>query len=183
MFITAMKKIYWDLKDEIGRFNYKNSILMHLPGNYGFYLRNNIISKYFKSAGSNINIHQGVRFRGVHKVEIGDNCELGVDNFIQATGGLKLGDNVLLGPGVKIWTINHKFNDINLPVNQQGYEYLPVEIGNNVWIGANTFIMPGAKIPEGCIVSAGSVVGVKSFPSFSILAGNPARVIGLRDKQ
>ena len=49
------------------------------------------------------------------------------------------------------------------------------------WIGANAFIMPGANLGEGTIVSAGSVVGGKAVPPYKILAGNPARVIGSRE--
>jgi acetyltransferase-like isoleucine patch superfamily enzyme len=65
---------------------------------------------------------------------------------------------------------------------QQGHEKKPVVIGGDVFIASNSFIMPGVTIPDGCIVAAGSVVGVKNYPPYSIIAGNPARVVGSRKK-
>ena len=116
-------------------------------------------------------------------MEIGNNVELGAETFYQALGGLVIGNNTIIGPGAKIWTINHKFDDPNTPIMKQGCQYKKVVIGNNVWIGANAFIMPGAHIGDGCIISAGSVVGGKKIAPYSILAGNPARIIGKRDRQ
>jgi acetyltransferase-like isoleucine patch superfamily enzyme len=180
--LLIFKKTFWSLKDKIGRFNYLNGILRLIPGVLGFELRNRIIPKYFQSCGPQINIHEGVRFRGVHKLNVGTNVEIGVDNFLQASGGITIGNDVMLGPGVKIWSVNHNFKDFNTPINQQGYEYKEVGIDDGVWLGANVFVMPGAVIPKGSVVSAGSVVGVKKLSEYSIIAGNPCRVIGNRKK-
>ena len=67
-----------------------------------------------------------------------------------------------------------------MPVWQQGYDNKSVKIGNDVWIGANAFIMPGTILGDKCIVSAHSVVGARQYPSGTILAGHPARKIGNR---
>jgi len=181
--IDYLKLFYWDIKDEIGRFNYYNAILMHIPGNLGLELRRSIISRYFESCGHEVHILEGVKFRGVHKLRVGDNVRLGNDNFIQATGGVTLGNGVMLGPGVKIWSVNHKYDDLNIPIYEQGYEHEAVKIGDGVWLGANVFVLPGVTIPEGCVVSAGSVVHKKAYPPFSILVGNPCRVVGTRKKE
>ena len=178
--LKVLKKFYWSLKDEIGRFNYYNGILSHIPGALGFELRNKTIPKYFARCGENTIIHEGVRFRGIHKIEVGNNVELGVDSFIQASGGVILGNDVMLGPGVKIWSINHKFDDITKPIRDQGYDNLPVVIGDGVWLGANVFVLPGVTTSEGCVVAAGSVVNKKIYPAYSILSGNPCRVVGNR---
>jgi acetyltransferase-like isoleucine patch superfamily enzyme len=77
---------------------------------------------------------------------------------------------------VKIWSANHIFRK-DAPVNKSDYEYKKVILGKNVWVGANAFIMPGCELGEGSVVSAGSVVGGKKYPPFSVLAGNPARMI------
>ena len=114
---------------------------------------------------------------------IGDNVILGVDNFYQAGGGIEIGDETCFGPGVSVWSQNHKFDDPEVAVYKQGYDYKKVVIGKRVWIGANVFIMPGAELGDGSIVSAGAVVGAKKFPPYSILAGNPARFIGKREKK
>ena len=179
--LQHLKELYWEIKDEIGRFNYLSAFIRNVPGELGFKLRRHFIPKYFASCGQNIKIHENVRYRGVHKISVGDNVEIGVDNFIQGSGGVRLEDEVMLGPGVKIWSINHKFDSVDKPIMNQGYDYDPVFIGKGCWLAANVFVMPGVVIPEGCVVSAGSIVGKRRFPPFSILAGNPCRPIGSRN--
>lgn len=178
--VRLLKLLLWDLRDRNIRFNYYNSILMHIPGSLGFEIRRMIIPRYFGSCGKGIDISEGVRFRGVQKLIAGDNVRLGVDNFIQASGGLSLGNDVMLGPSVKIWSINHKYDDATRSIADQGYVYDPVTIGDGAWLGANVFVLPGVTIPEGCVVSACSVVHKKEYPPFSIIAGSPCRVIGNR---
>ena len=87
----------------------------------------------------------------------------------------------VIGPGAKIWSANHGFSDPSIPIQDQEYENKKVIIGNGCWIGANAFLMPGVNLGEGCIVSAGAVVGAKNYPAYKIIAGNPARVIGTRE--
>ena len=178
--LDVIKRIWWDLKDPIGRFNYHSVFWRNFPGQAGQLLRDRNIPRYFAEAGENITIHEGVRFRNIHLMKVGSHCELGVDNFLQAGGGITLGDRVMLGPGVKIWSVNHNFADLDTPINQQGFVEEAVTIGDGCWLGANVFVFPGVILPEGCVVSAGSVVAKKRYPPFSILAGYPARVIGNR---
>ena len=117
----------------------------------------------------------------MEELVVGDNVIIGYDNFIQALGGVTIGDNVLTAPGVKIWSVNHNFRDKDRLVTEQGQTSSPVTIGRDVWIAANAFISPGVTLPEGVIISSGAVVGVKDYKPYSIIAGNPARVIGFRD--
>jgi acetyltransferase-like isoleucine patch superfamily enzyme len=177
--IATSKQFYWEMKDYYGRFNFLSWLLRSVPCRTGFMLRRRLLGKYFANFGENVAIHPGVKIRGVHALSVGDNVGLGEDAFIQATGGVTIGNNVALGPGVKIWSTNHKFAGLG-PVNDEEYEYKPILIEDDVWIGANCFIMPGVIIQRGSIVSACSVVGVKTYPPYSIIAGHPARVIGNR---
>jgi acetyltransferase-like isoleucine patch superfamily enzyme len=101
--------------------------------------------------------------------------------MIQAGGIIEVGEDVLIGPGAKIWSANHGFSDPSTPIQDQEYENKKVIIGNGCWIGANAFLMPGVNLGEGCIVSAGAIVGAKNYPPYKIIAGNPARVIGTRE--
>lgn len=181
--VYLLKRLYWDFtKGKNRRFVYLNELLSHIPGDFGMHLRSAIIPKYFDSSGQNILIYQGVKFRRIERIQVGDNVTIGIDNFFQASAGLSIGDNTIMGPGVKIWTINHRFDSIDKPIIEQGYDYKPVKIGKNCWLGANVFVMPGVTIPDGCVVAAGSVVGIKKYPPYSIIIGNPARVIGYRNK-
>lgn len=181
--LFAFKRMFWELKDRYGRFDYLLFFLRNLPGEFGFVLREHFIAPYFERCGKNLKIHTGTRFRNVHQISIGDNVEVGVDNFLQAGGNLTIGSGTLLGPGVKVWTVNHRFEDPDTPIVEQGYDRIAVVIGAHVWIGANAFIMPGVELGDGCIVSAGAVVGAKKYPAYSIIAGNPGRVIGNRKKE
>ncbi len=86
----------------------------------------------------------------------------------------------MMAPEVLILGGNHRFDRVDIPMMFQGnVEYGPVEIGNDVWIGSRVIILPGLKIGEGSIIGAGSVV-TKDVMPYSIVAGNPAKLIKMR---
>lgn len=178
--LRLVQALQQDFSSSQSRFNYLNFFLSNLPGEFGIELRSSILPRFFYRAGKGVRVLQGARFNGVKHLEVGEGVIIGIDNFFQASAGLTIGDHTMTGPGVKIWTINHRTDSLDMPVQSQGYVRKPVEIGANVWLGANVFVMPGVHLPDGCIVSAGSVVGVKRYPPYTVIAGNPARVIAMR---
>lgn len=178
--IRILKEFWWAMRSPEGRVALRYTLVRDLPGSYGFLARRRALRPWLAAAGPNLRIHVGARFRNPHKLRVGENVTIGVDNFLQAAGGIAIGDHSLLGPGVKIWSANHVYADGERLIREQGFEYKAVSIGRDVWIGANAFIMPGTELGDGCIVAAGSVVGAKHYPPDKILAGNPARVIGSR---
>jgi len=97
----------------------------------------------------------------------GDN----LNNYIQATNGIHFGSNIELAPGVKIISSNHDLNNF-----RNHTECESIKIGNNVWIGADTVILPCVEIGDNVIIGAGSIV-VKNIPANSIAVGNPCKVI------
>ncbi len=109
--------------------------------------------------------------------DCGKNITIGKNVFINACckfqdqGGITIGDGCLIGHNVVIATVNHDFN----PQNRASMEVKPVTIGNNVWIGSSSIILPGVTIEDGAIIAAGSVV-TKNVPKNTIVAGNPARI-------
>ena len=165
------------------RFRFRYALIRNLPGEYGFTLRARMLRKWFGAVGDNLKVHEGFRFRNIEKINLGNNVNIGVDSFIQAGGGVEIGDFSILGPGVKIWTQNHASSRTDIPIQEQGAEYKAVVIGRDVWVGANAFVMPGVQLGDGCVVAAGAVVGAKKYPPYRILAGNPARVIGTRQTE
>lgn len=175
-----LKRLWWDLRDRNERQYYGYWVIWQLPGVFGTLLRSRYLAPRMKRAGRNLAVMAGCRFRSIENLEIGDHCNIGFDNFIQARGGLVIGNHVTTAPGVKIWSVNHEYGDADAPITEQGHAHKPVTIGDNVFIASNAFILPGAQIGEGCIVSAGAVVGGKAYRPYSVLAGNPARVIGYR---
>lgn len=175
-----LKAFYRDIKDPYARLNILLAMLRETPGTFGQLLRQRFWSPYFGSIGPNVRIHQGVRFRNLHQIYVAEGVEIGVDCFLQGGGCITLGQNVMLGPGTKIWSVNHRFTDVDRPIVDQGYDQAAVTIGDGCWLAANVFVLPGVELPEGCVVCAGSVVGVKKYPPYSIIGGFPARVIGNR---
>lgn len=180
--LKLLKRFYWDLLDRHERKYYGYWLISQVPSLFGNMLRGRYLAKRFKAAGGNLQVYAGARFRSMENLTVGENVEIGYDNFIQALGGVTIGDNVMLAPGVKIWSVNHNYRQKSTLVRKQGQQKEPVRIGNDVWIASNAFISPGVKLPDGVVVATGSVVGVKRYPPYCIIAGNPARVIGHRDE-
>ncbi|MBM9605175.1 acyltransferase [Desulfopila inferna] len=178
--MKILKEIWRAMWSSWERSLFLYALVRNLPGQYGFQLRKCLLIGKFGSTGTNIKIHEGFRFRQIHKIYLGDYINIGVDCFIQASGSLEIGDYTIIGPGVKIWTQNHITDSTDIPIQKQGTEYKKIIIGRDCWIGSNAFIMPGTVLGDGTVVSAGAVVGAKKYPPFAILAGNPARVIGIR---
>lgn len=180
---AILKRLLWDIQDSSERRYYGYWLIGNLPGLFGDMVRARYVSKRMKRAGSGLTVMAGCRFRSMECLEVGENVSIGFDNFLQARGGLVIGDNVATAPGVKIWSVNHRYDDPDQPVLDQGHDVKPVKIGNNVFIAANAFLLPGVVLGDGCVVSAGSIVSGKEYPPFSIIAGNPARIIGYRGKK
>lgn len=178
-----LKLFYWALRTRPGRFEFMQWWLKDIPGLYGREIRRKAYHKHFGKMGDGVVVHVDVRIRNISRLFLDDRARLGESTMIQADGGVEIGKDVLLGPGVKIWSANHGFSDPTKPIQDQPYEKKKVTIGDGCWIGANAFLMPGVNLGEGCIVSAGAVVGAKDYPAYKIIAGNPARVIGSRSQQ
>ena len=111
-----------------------------------------------------------------NSLKIGNNVGINHYCFIGVRGNITIGDNVIFGPRVSIFSENHNFERLDIPIKKQGVTKENTIIGNDVWVGANVSIMPGVKIGNGCVIAAGSVV-TKNIPDFSVVAGVPAKII------
>ena len=94
-------------------------------------------------------------------------------------GPLEIGDKVMMGPDVVILTHTHNIDRTDIPMGDQGSRVAKVTIGNDVWIGMRSIIMPGATIGNGAVIGAGAVV-TKDVPDYAIIGGVPAKVIKFR---
>jgi acetyltransferase-like isoleucine patch superfamily enzyme len=178
--LRLFRRLWWDLRDPKERVYYGYWLVWQVPGIFGNLLRAGYLGPRMKKSGRNLLVLAGCRFRSIENLEVGDNVSIGYDNFLQARGGLTIGNNVTLAPGVKIWSTNHNYDDPDVPVSRQGHTFKAVRIEDDVFIASNAFVLPGTVLSRGCVVSAGAVVGGKVYRPYSILAGNPARVIGYR---
>ena len=114
-----------------------------------------------------------------NKLVIGEGTWIGQQCFFHSAGGINIGKNVGIGPGVKIATSSHTDSNPNEPILHQPLKFAPVTIEDNSDLGINSVIMPGVTIKKGTQVGAGAVV-TKSFPEYSVIAGVPARLIRIR---
>ena len=139
-------------------------------------------------------------------VKIGDNFALGRDGIIDCTGviselgesltignnvgispglimfvrgNITIGDDVIIGPHVTIIAENHRFDEKDITIRQQGVTRKGISIGNNVWIGANATVLDGVHIGDNSIIAAGAVV-TKDVEANSIVGGVPAKLIKTR---
>jgi acetyltransferase-like isoleucine patch superfamily enzyme len=118
-------------------------------------------------------------------VNIADNCWIWHHSILDGSNGIVIEEGVQIGAWVGIFTHSshtavrlHGKDYINVGKDQRiGYTRGPVKIGAYSFIGAGAFILPGVEIGKGSLIGAGAVVG-KSVPEFSIVQGNPARVVG-----
>lgn len=110
----------------------------------------------------------------VGDVTIGDHTRIGIHCTV--IGPVSIGNNVNLAQGITVTALNHNYEDVTRRIDEQGISTKPVVIGDDVWIGANAVILPGVTIGRHVVVAAGAVV-TKDVPSFTLVAGVPAKVI------
>ncbi|MCP4706352.1 MAG: acyltransferase [candidate division Zixibacteria bacterium] len=179
MFLIV-KSFFGSMRAKLGRLQFKIFLTRNLPGMYGVLIRSRLMQKHFASAGENLKIHEGFRFRNIHKVMVGNSVTIGVNAYIQAGGLIEIGDNSILSPNVSIWTHHHNYENVNELIQNQNSHYKNVVIGNDVWIGTGSIIEPGSIIGDGAVIRPGSVIDGKDVKPNTIMAGNPAQKIGNR---
>lgn len=127
--------------------------------------------------GNNVNIEKGAQFSS--EISLGNNSGIGVN--AQISSEVTIGNDVMMGPYCFIYTSNHCMDRTDIPMWKQGFTTaLPVIIEDDVWIGARVIILPGVHIGRGSVIGAGSVV-TKNVPPYSVVGGNPARILKYRN--
>ncbi len=159
-------RLYNNTPDEnIGE---RDSLLSELLGGRGRRLR--IMSPFYANFGCNI--------------FLGENCFINMNCTFLDDGIITIGSYAMIAPDVKIYTAFHPMTAEERWGEKRviaGFEYpvtytLPVTIGDNVWIGGNSVIMPGVTIGDNCVIGAGSIV-TKDIPSNTVAYGNPCRAV------
>lgn len=107
-------------------------------------------------------------------VFIDEGSEINIGSILDATGGINIGKNVLIGHGVKLISYSHFFSDTKTSIKSQGINKAKIIIEDDVWIGANSIVLSGITIKQGSIIGAGSVV-TKDIEPFSINFGIPCK--------
>lgn len=150
--------------------------LTRIPGQIGCFLRAKL---YGFHSGSKSRVFENVIIHHPEKLRLGKNVQIATACQLNAGGGIEIADNTLIGPSVSIWSQNHIFTRADLPICDQGYEFAPVKIEQDVWIACGAIILPGVVLARGCVIGAGAVVTSSTQPN-TVYAGVPARPINKR---
>jgi len=110
-----------------------------------------------------------------NRVTFGKNVFINHSANLSSSGGIEFGDNVMVGPGLKIATFNHDMYDRHVT-----YTYGKVTVKENAWIGMGVTICPGVTIGKYAVVAAGAVV-TTDVPDYAVVGGVPAKVIKMLD--
>lgn len=164
------KKVY---RDDLHKFinHFRKQLANFIPDiSFGYKMKKSILN--FGEIGDNCIIRNGIQYRYGQNIYLRDNVFINYNCLFLDSEIILLDENVSLGPGVHIYTINHKKGDDGVLISSKS----PVYIGKNVWIGGNSTILPGVSIGENSVVGAGSVVN-KNVEPHSLYVGVPAKKI------
>ena len=136
--------------------------------------RTEIITELFGEVGENVFIEPNFRCDYGYNIKVGNNFYANFDCAILDVCEVKIGNNVFFAPNVNIYTASHPLEaDIRDSMLEFGK---PVTIGNSVWIGGGTIVLPNVTIGDKTVIGAGSVV-TRDIPSGVVAVGNPCRVL------
>ncbi len=136
--------------------------------------KDKLIKEILGKTGNTVCIESPFHCDYGYNIEVGENFFANYNLVILDVGKVKIGDNAQIAPNVAIYTAGHP---IHPDSRNSGYEYgIDITIGDNVWIGGNTCIMPGVTIGNNVVIGGGSVV-TKDLPDNVIAVGNPCRIV------
>lgn len=181
-------------------------VLSGIPGATGCHLRRFIYKRILKSCGKKLSIAQGVSIKGFKNIAFGDDISMGPHSCVFAEskngeskirigdrvglnynvminadegGEITIQDNVLIGPNVVMRSSGHRYEDVHIPIREQGHHAGKIVIKEDAWIGANAVILPDVVVGKGAVVGAGAVV-TRDVADYDIVGGVPARRIASR---
>lgn len=140
-----------------------------------------VLANSLRQFGANVRLDDGVLLIQPENITIGDEVFIGRNTIFHAYAPINIGSHTVIAAGCKLISANHRFDDLNTPINDQGHDYKSIILEDDVWLGYGVIVLPGVHLGKGCVVGAGSVV-TKSFEPYSVLAGVPAKLLKQRHK-
>ncbi len=110
----------------------------------------------------------------------GENVSLGANGFFGCAGGIKIGDNTIMGNFISFHSENHIFSSRKTPIRTQGVNREGIIIGKDCWIGAKATILDGVVVENGCIIAAGALLTKGKYEAYGIYGGTPAKLLKFR---
>lgn len=158
-----------------GLFRYFPRSYFPVIGKLSCILRRTCCKVIFKKCGKDVNIEHGAVFGCGFDIEIGDRSGIGINAHIPSD--TIIGNFVNMGPEVFILSQNHRIDRTDITMQEQGYDSKKQTIiEDDVWIGRQVLMTPGRHIAKGTVIGAGCLL-CKDFPEYSIVGGNPSKLI------
>ena len=169
-----MGKHHW----EVIRHTFSPRFVVALFYSFAYYIHEHVAWRATIHAEKDVRIHATASIRNAQNVYVGKNSHINHLCCIWAGdhSQIILGDNLLMGPGVCIFSGNHGMVK-GQPMTFQERKEASIVIGDDVWVGAGATILKGAKIGSGSVVATGAVVLRGNYPPGSLIAGNPAKAV------
>jgi acetyltransferase-like isoleucine patch superfamily enzyme len=168
------------LKDikEVIRYTFTLGFIKEIILKFSYFIHDHVAPRAQMNCKGNPRIHPSASLRCGRNIYLGLNSHINQHCCIWASENSKiiLGDNLLMGPGTRMFSSNHSAARQDIPMNIQPHIEKDIVVGDDVWIGANSVVVAGVEIGRGTIVAAGSVV-TKNLPEYVIAGGVPARPI------
>ena len=154
-------------------------LLKYLAFGFAVRLRALAYGPFLGARGRNLRIMDGATLKYPGTIRLGDGVTIGNGCFLAGGGGIDIGHHAMIGAGSKIASTEHRHDDLDRPMAEQGLRMAPVVIGEDVWLGFNVVVLSGVTIGQGSIIAAGAVV-TKDIPAWSVAGGVPAKVLKSR---
>ncbi|WP_067724890.1 sugar O-acetyltransferase [Oceanobacillus damuensis] len=137
-------------------------------------LRTKMLKELFGSTGESLSVEPNFHCDYGCHIHVGENFYANFDCVILDVCEVRIGDNCFMAPGVHLYTATHPLDPSE---RNSGVEYgKPITVGDNVWIGGGAIINPGVTIGDNVVIASGVVV-TKGVPDYTVVGGNPAKVI------
>ena len=154
----------------------------------GDYVEINALSKEGVSIGDNVSIGKNaiIECTGVIRelgegLVIGNNVGIAQNAFIQVRGKVVIGNDIIFGPNVSIFSETHNFTNPDIPIRLQGETRIGVTIKDGAWLGAGCTILDGVTVGKNSVVAAGAVV-TRDVPDGAVVGGVPAKTLTRKEE-
>jgi acetyltransferase-like isoleucine patch superfamily enzyme len=161
----------WHLMQE--KLSRQSSVGLDLTMRSWFYMAT------LKECGPDLCVFPGTIIHYPRNVSFGTNVFVNRSVFISAPAPILIGSQVLIGPYVVMNSGNHRYSERTSYIRDQGHDLAPITIGDDVWISAHVTVVAGVTVGTGAVIAAGAVV-TRDVDEYSVVAGVPARPIGVR---
>jgi acetyltransferase-like isoleucine patch superfamily enzyme len=133
--------------------------------------------------GARPKIWRDVWVDNYRRLSVGADVSIGKSAMLGCIGGVTIGDRVMIAHGAQVLSAGHRIPGAgeSMPMRFSGLDVAPINIEDDVWIGARAIVLPGVTVGRGAVVAAGAVV-TKDVEAFTIVGGVPSVVIGCREQ-